>query len=457
VSEGVQIGLVVGGQCERDNGNLRRMGWEFEGRMRWRRRGGALWEEGAAAAFLMGMISLCLVGVVSIDPASQGGENVNWKPRPEPEDLSQLLGWKDLGLRKIKADDSHFGDRFGRTVALHGNHLIVGADYATCQDATSSPGGVCETPGKGAVYVYEMDYVTAPYYRWSDSTIHGGGTGSWGGFSTSSSAHSHCDEDGENCMLSTGYCTDTSADATDGVACNTNTTCATGTCRYAPPFTVRGSKYWGQRIKLQPSDLSNGDRFGAAIAFDGETNTLVVGAPRQQVAGRCGANYLLSVRDGDSGPCIQAGAVYVFQKDYGGMNNWGQVAKFTTTPGSHMPNTGAFCDSGRETEVTGNGDCPGATCKICTNKVGTGATARSSTHSTHEKQHFGAAVSISNNYIAVGCPRCNGNNRCQGRCRDGSVCGRCNVTTTTGCSMDVQCPTGQGCQINRCQDASFVA
>ena len=32
----------------------------------------------------------------------QGGENVNWKVHPAPEHLSQLLGWKDLGLRKIK-------------------------------------------------------------------------------------------------------------------------------------------------------------------------------------------------------------------------------------------------------------------------------------------------------------------------------------------------------------------
>jgi hypothetical protein len=26
----------------------------------------------------------------------------------------------------FQADDSHHGDRFGRTVVLHGNHLIVG-------------------------------------------------------------------------------------------------------------------------------------------------------------------------------------------------------------------------------------------------------------------------------------------------------------------------------------------
>ena len=129
---------------------------------------------------------------------------MGWKPNPSPEHVSQLLGWKDLGLRKIKADDSHFGDRFGRTVVLHGNHLIVGADYATCRDSTSSPGGVCEAPGKGAVYIYEMDYVTAPYYRWDASTVHGGGTGTWGGYPTSNSDHSHCDDDGENCVLATG-------------------------------------------------------------------------------------------------------------------------------------------------------------------------------------------------------------------------------------------------------------
>jgi hypothetical protein len=433
-----------------------------------RRRRGRWPAPGVQAAVIVAAL-FALEHAATLDPATQGGENVAWRVDPAPEHLSQLLGWKDLGLRKIKADDSHFGDRFGRTVILHGNHLIVGADYSTCQDATYSPGGVCENPGKGAVYIYEMDYVTAPYYRWSDATLHGGGTGAWGGWPTTDGTHSHCDLDGENCVLATGFCTDSTSDASDGIACNSANACANGgTCRYAPPFTVTGSKYWGQRIKLQPSDLANGDRFGASISFDGETDTLVVGAPRQSIAARCGENYILSVREGNSGPCTQAGAVYVFQKDYGGTNTWGQVAKFTTTPGNHMGDVGNLCDSGRETEVTGNGNCPGATCKICTNKVGTGttstcshpgATCQNSTHSTHDKQHFGAAVAISKEYIAVGCPRCNGNNRCQGRCYDGSTCGRCNITTTTQCTMDVQCPLvngdRQGCQINRCQDGSF--
>jgi hypothetical protein len=121
-----------------------------------------------------------------------------------------------------------------------------------------------------------------------------------------------------------------------------------------------------------------------------------VGPLTKGTSRRCGDNYILSVRDGKSGPCAQAGAVYVFQKDFGGMNNWGQVAKLTTTAGSHLSqgyDTGN-CDYGRETEVTGNGECPGASCKICTNKVGTGASALNSTHKTHQMQHFGAAVSV---------------------------------------------------------------
>ena len=39
------------------------------------------------------------------------------------------------------------------------------ADYATCQDPASSPGGVCQAPGKGAVYVYEMDYAYANHHQ----------------------------------------------------------------------------------------------------------------------------------------------------------------------------------------------------------------------------------------------------------------------------------------------------
>lgn len=156
------------------------------------------------------------------------------------------------------------------------------------------------------------------------------------------------------------------------------------------------------------------------------------------------------------------------------MNNWGQVAKFLTTPGSQLEDSaavGSYCASGKQSpadgrcppwevafgvfvgveiscdlwRTAGNGYCPGVNCKICSSKS---AGLNESTHLTHQEQHFGAAVSISNEYIAVGCPRCNGNNKCQGRCLDGSTCGRCNITATE-CIQDDECPTDEFCQTNR--------
>lgn len=320
--------------------------------------------------------------------------------------------------------------RFGRTVSLHGNHLIVGADFSTCLDGTYSPGGSCSIPGKGAVYIFEQDYVTSPYYRWGSTSD----TGSWGGYPASNTGTTQCDEFGENCVDTVGFCTDTTSGNLDGAACQADATCTGGVCRFAPPFTVSGSKYWGQRKKLQPSGLGNGDAFGAAIAFDGVTNTLVVGAPKTTVAGRCGLEYYLGVRDGAAGDCIEAGTVYVFQKDFGGNNNWGQVAKFNTGPGE-ISGVTTVCASGLPSSTTGTGTCPGSTCHICTTNAGGGQT-----HRTAEKQHFGAAVSISGDYIAVGCPRCVGNNKCQGRCFDNSFCGRCNISTTTPCIFNTDCP-----------------
>ena len=95
--------------------------------------------------FCSDLVGTCSIAVylyfvskaVSIDPYSLGGLNIGWKMRPNPESVSQLLGWRDLeGFRIIRADDSHAGDRFGRTVVLRGSFLIVGA---------------------GAVYVFSFD------------------------------------------------------------------------------------------------------------------------------------------------------------------------------------------------------------------------------------------------------------------------------------------------------------
>ncbi len=63
---------------------------------------------------------------------------------------------------------------------------------------------------------------------------------------------------------------------------------------------------WGQVKILQAPGATMGDAFGASVAVDGDV--IVVGA---------------SCVDGAA---VDAGAAYVFQRNQGGANNWGQAA-----------------------------------------------------------------------------------------------------------------------------------
>ena len=64
---------------------------------------------------------------------------------------------------------------------------------------------------------------------------------------------------------------------------------------------------WRELTRLFPDDASNGDEFGASVSLSGDT--LVVGAPKK----------LVSIH--------RTGAVYVFERDAGGPNAWGQTRR----------------------------------------------------------------------------------------------------------------------------------
>jgi hypothetical protein len=70
-----------------------------------------------------------------------------------------------------------------------------------------------------------------------------------------------------------------------------------------------GPNAWDQVAKLTASDGSDADQFGISVAVSGDTALV-------------GAWF-----DDDAGP--QCGSAYVFQRDQGGADNWGQVAKLT--------------------------------------------------------------------------------------------------------------------------------
>lgn len=70
-----------------------------------------------------------------------------------------------------------------------------------------------------------------------------------------------------------------------------------------------GAGNWGLVMELAGSDVAVDDRFGSAVAIS--AGTIVVGAPRH---------------DGDG---LDSGAAYVFDRNAGGANAWGEVAKLT--------------------------------------------------------------------------------------------------------------------------------
>lgn len=69
-----------------------------------------------------------------------------------------------------------------------------------------------------------------------------------------------------------------------------------------------GPDAWGLVKKLTASDASNNDEFGTSVDID--QDVIVVGAPNE-----------------DLSPSSNNGAIYVFHRDNGGTENWGQIAQ----------------------------------------------------------------------------------------------------------------------------------
>ncbi|MBP7830923.1 MAG: hypothetical protein KA248_13510 [Kiritimatiellae bacterium] len=78
---------------------------------------------------------------------------------------------------------------------------------------------------------------------------------------------------------------------------------------------AQGTNTWAQGKKLTASDPLTGDQLGRAVAVDGDII----------VAGRLYA---------DVGTHTNQGAAHVFQRNAGGTNNWGEVAKLVSSDGA---------------------------------------------------------------------------------------------------------------------------
>ncbi|MBX3060565.1 MAG: DUF11 domain-containing protein [Anaerolineae bacterium] len=172
------------------------------------------------------------------------------------------------------------GDGFGTALALSGDILVVGA---------ASGDGNAEQ--SGTAYVFERN---------------AGGDGNWGEVArlvASDGAYWDrfgwtVDIDGDTVVIGARW--DDNGNGFDAGAA------------YVFERNAGGPNNWGQVRKLLASDGDPSDRFGQRVAIAGDI--IVVGADGQDTNGS------------------DSGSVYIFERNAGGSNNWGQVAQIYPNP-----------------------------------------------------------------------------------------------------------------------------
>jgi hypothetical protein len=284
----------------------------------------------------------------AVTAVNAGGESglsneVSALPALTPEELCSRL-----------ASDAEDDDRFGRSVALDGDHAIVGADFE------DGDGG----SDRGAAYIFDREE---------------GGTDNWG----------------EVKKL-------TASDAADGDQFGTSVSIDGSTAVVGAPYKDSGAAYifyrdeggddnWGQEAILAASDAESGDLFGWSVAVSG--NYAVVGAPYEDSGG------------------TDSGAAYVFYRNEGGENNWGQVAILAASDAESGDQFGLSVSIDGDTVVVGANyeDGSGAYCGAAyifdRNQGGDdnwGEVKKLTASDAADGDLFGYSVALDADYVVVG-------------------------------------------------------
>jgi hypothetical protein len=191
--------------------------------------------------------------------------------------LSPALGQVPVQTKKLVASDGYSSEYFGYGVAIDGDTAAVGAYYHSRRASS-----------RGAVYIYRRsgNWSFVKKIQASD-----GATYDYFGRRVAL--------DGDTMIV--------------GAYGNDDNGSMSGSA-YIFERNLGGADNWGQRKKLLASDGASSDYFGMAVAVHGDY--AIVGAPY----------------DDDKGS--SSGSAYIYGRNQGGANNWGQVKKITTNDGA---------------------------------------------------------------------------------------------------------------------------
>ncbi|QDG50588.1 hypothetical protein FIV42_07520 [Persicimonas caeni] len=151
-----------------------------------------------------------------------------------------------------------------------------------------------------------------------------------------------------------------------------------------------GPDNWGEVKKLLPSDGAPDDYFGTALAVSGDT--IAVGARR-----RDGSDY-------------DVGAVYMFQRDHGGVNNWGESAKLLVSEPQGSDGFGTAVSIDEDVLVVGASSvwADSSAAYIFERDGGSNQwveTKKLTYSGTNSYRSFGGSVSVSDDVVVVGANR----------------------------------------------------
>ena len=170
--------------------------------------------------------------------------------------------------------------------------------------------------------------------------------------------------------------------------------------------TEGGTDGWGEVIKLVAADAAAGDLFGIAVDIDGDY--AVVAAPSEDGAG------------------TDRGAVYIFHKDQGGANAWGQVARLRASDAANGDDFGASVAIDGTTVVVGAEGVAGDTTKegaayvFLKDQGGLdywGLAAKLVSDDPGNTDQYGYSVALSGDIAVIGAPGENGSGENRGAVR----------------------------------------
>ena len=196
-------------------------------------------------------------------------------------------------VKKLTASDGAAGDGFGLAVALSGDTAVVGAWH--------------KNSNTGAVYVFERNQ---------------GGADNWGQVKKLSASDAAT---GDRFGVAVGISGDTVVAGSQGKSGNNG-------AAYVFARNQGGADNWGEVKKLTRSDPASLDNFGNAVAISGDT-------------------VLVAAFNKNS----STGAAYIYERNQGGTDNWGQVKKLTHSDAAVNDFFGTAVGISGDTAVIGAG------------------------------------------------------------------------------------------------------